>query len=259
MSDLTRFTLAAAKDGLARKQFSARELAEAHLAAMAAARGLNAFITELPERALEMAAESDARIARGEARALEGVPLAVKDLFCTRGVLTTAASRMLGDFVPPYESTVTARLWDAGAVLLGKTNLDEFAMGSSNATSCHGPTHNPWRRQGDNRPLVPGGSSGGSAASVAARLAPGAIGTDTGGSIRQPASFCCIVGMKPTYGRCSRWGIIAFASSLDQAGPMTRSVKDAALLLQAMAGHDPKDSTSAPVPVPDFEAALTGD
>jgi aspartyl-tRNA(Asn)/glutamyl-tRNA(Gln) amidotransferase subunit A len=259
VSDLTRITMAEARDGLRAKKFSARELTEAHLDAMAAARGLNAFITETPEHALAMAAQSDARLARGEARALEGMPLAIKDLFCTKDVLTTACSRILDGFKPPYESTVTAKLWDAGAVMLGKTNLDEFAMGSSNATSCHGPVENPWRRRGDNRPLVPGGSSGGSAASVAARIALGATGTDTGGSIRQPASFCGIVGMKPTYGRCSRWGIVAFASSLDQAGPMTRSVRDAALLLQSMAGHDPKDSTSAPLPVPDFAASLTGD
>jgi aspartyl-tRNA(Asn)/glutamyl-tRNA(Gln) amidotransferase subunit A len=259
VSDLTRLTMIAARDGLRAKKFSARELTEAHLAAMTAARGLNAFVTETPERALAMAAASDARLARGEGLPLDGLPLAIKDLFCTKDVLTTACSRILDGFKPPYESTVTAKLWDAGAVMLGKTNLDEFAMGSSNATSCHGPVENPWRRRGDNRPLVPGGSSGGSAASVAARAALGATGTDTGGSIRQPASFCGIVGMKPTYGRCSRWGIVAFASSLDQAGPMTRSVRDAALMLQSMAGHDPKDSTSAPLPVPDFAAALTGD
>ncbi len=259
MSDLTRLTMAAARDGLRAKKFSARELTEAHIAAMAAARSLNAFVTETPDRALAQAAASDAKLARGDGGALEGLPLAIKDLFCTKDVLTTACSRILDGFKPPYESTVTAKLWDAGAVMLGKTNLDEFAMGSSNATSCHGPVENPWRRRGDNRPLVPGGSSGGSAAAVSARIALGATGTDTGGSIRQPASFCGIVGMKPTYGRCSRWGIVAFASSLDQAGPMTRSVRDAALLLQAMAGHDPKDSTSAPLPVPDFAAALTGD
>ncbi len=259
MSDLNRLTMSAARDGLRAKKFSARELTEAHIAAMASARPLNAFITETPDHALAQAAAADARLARGEGAALDGLPLAIKDLFCTKDVLTTACSRILDGFKPPYESTVTAKLWDAGAVMLGKTNLDEFAMGSSNATSCHGPVENPWRRRGDNRPLVPGGSSGGSAAAVAARIALGATGTDTGGSIRQPASFCGIVGMKPTYGRCSRWGIVAFASSLDQAGPMTRTVKDAALLLQAMAGHDPKDSTSAPLPVPDFSAALTGD
>ena len=217
------------------------------------------MITETPERALDMAVASDERRRRGEVGLLEGLPIAIKDLFCTDGVLTTAASHILHGFTPPYESTVTANLCRAGAVMLGKTNLDEFAMGSSNMTSYYGAVENPWRRQGDNRPLVPGGSSGGSAALVAARAALAATGTDTGGSIRQPASFTGIVGIKPTYGRCSRWGIIAFASSLDQAGPMTRTVRDAALMLRAMAGHDPKDSTSVPRPVPDYEAALTGD
>ncbi len=259
MTALSALTLAAARDGLRRKEFTARELTEAHLAAVAAARPLNAFITETPERALAMAKAADARLQRGQALALDGIPLAIKDLFCTEGVRTTAGSRILDGFAPPYESTVTAQLWRAGAVMLGKSNLDEFAMGSSNVTSAFGKVENPWRRRGDNRALVPGGSSGGSAAAVAARAALGAIGTDTGGSIRQPASFCGIVGLKPTYGRCSRWGIVAFASSLDQAGPMTRTVRDAAIMLQAMAGHDPKDSTSAPVPVPDYEAALTGD
>jgi aspartyl-tRNA(Asn)/glutamyl-tRNA(Gln) amidotransferase subunit A len=259
MTALTDLTMAAAREGLAKKEFSARELAEAHVAAVAAARPLNAFITETPEQALAMAAESDARLARGTARPLEGLPLAIKDLFCTRGVLTTAASHILEGFKPPYESTVTSQLWQSGAVMLGKTNLDEFAMGSSTTTSYYGPTRNPWRRPGDNRPLVPGGSSGGSAAAVAARAALGAIGTDTGGSIRQPAALSGIVGMKPTYGRCSRWGTVAFASSLDQAGPMTRTVRDAAMMLAAMAGHDPQDSTSAALAVPDFEAALTGD
>jgi aspartyl-tRNA(Asn)/glutamyl-tRNA(Gln) amidotransferase subunit A len=259
MSALTQLTIAEARAGLRARQFSARELAAEHVSAMAAARPLNAFLAETPERALAMADAADQRLQRGEARALEGMPLAIKDLFCTEGVLTTAGSRILDGFKPPYESTVTAKLWEAGAVMLGKVNMDEFAMGSSNVTCAHGAVENPWRRRGDNRPLVPGGSSGGSAAAVAARAAIAATGTDTGGSIRQPASFCGIVGMKPTYGRCSRWGIVAFASSLDQAGPMTRSVRDAAIMLGAMAGHDPKDSTSAPVPVPDFEAALTGD
>jgi aspartyl-tRNA(Asn)/glutamyl-tRNA(Gln) amidotransferase subunit A len=259
MTVLTDLTIAAAREGLATKRFSARELTAAHVAAVEAVRPLNAFITETPELALAQAAESDARLQRGEARPLEGLPLAIKDLFCTKGVLTTAASHILDGFKPPYESTVTQNLWDAGAVMLGKLNLDEFAMGSSTTTSYYGATENPWRRAGDNRALVPGGSSGGSAAVVAARAALGATGTDTGGSIRQPASFVGIVGLKPTYGRCSRWGTIAFASSLDQAGPMTRSVRDAAIMLQAMAGHDPKDATSAPQPVPDFEAALTGD
>ncbi len=259
MTALTALSLAEARDGLARKAFSARELAQAHIAAVEAARPLNAFITETPERALEMAAAADERLARGEALPLDGIPIAVKDLYCTKDVLTTAASHILDGFRPPYESTVTEKLWRAGAVLLGKTNLDEFAMGSSSTTSFYGPTENPWRRPGDNRPLVPGGSSGGSAAAVAARAALAATGTDTGGSIRQPASFCGIVGLKPTYGRCSRWGVVAYASSLDHPGPMTRTVRDAAIMLRAMAGHDPKDSTSAPVPVPDFEAALTGD
>src|SRR6266404_4130985 len=205
---LTDLTMAAARDGLAKKDFSARELAEAHVAAVAAARPLNAFTTETPDQALAMAAESDARLARGAARRLEGLPLAIKDLFCTKGVLTTAASHILDGFKPHYESTVTSQLWQAGAVMLGKTNIDEFAMGSSTSFSYSGPTENPWRRPGDNRPLVPGGSSGGSAAAVAAHAALGATGTDTGGSIRQPASFCGIVGLKPTYGRCSRWGVV---------------------------------------------------
>jgi aspartyl-tRNA(Asn)/glutamyl-tRNA(Gln) amidotransferase subunit A len=259
VAELTDLSIAEARDGLAAKRFSARELTSAHIAAMTAARPLNAFVTETPERAVAMAKASDARLARGEALAMDGMPLAIKDLFCTEGVLTTAGSRILAGFKPPYESTVTAKLWQAGAVMLGKTNMDEFAMGSANITSAYGTVENPWRRPGDNRPLVPGGSSGGSAAAVAARAAIAATGTDTGGSIRQPASFCGIVGLKPTYGRCSRWGIVAFASSLDQAGPMTRGVRDAAIMLTAMAGHDPKDSTSAPLPVPDFEAALTGD
>jgi aspartyl-tRNA(Asn)/glutamyl-tRNA(Gln) amidotransferase subunit A len=259
MAVLTDLTIAEARDGLRRKSFSANELARAHVAAMEKARDLNAFITETPERALADAEAADARLAKGEALPLDGIPLAIKDLFCTSGILTTAASHILDGFKPPYESTVTANLWNAGAVLLGKTNLDEFAMGSSNMTSYYGPVKNPWRRPGDNRPLVPGGSSGGSAASVAARIAMAATGTDTGGSIRQPASLCGLVGLKPTYGRCSRWGIVAFASSLDQAGPMTRSVRDAAIMLRAMAGHDEKDSTSVPRPVPDYEQALTGD
>ena len=258
-SELTALGLAAARDLLVQGEISARELTEAHVAAVEAARPLNAFITETPEQAIAMAEASDARRGRGEAGLLEGLPLAIKDLFCTDGVLTTAGSHILDGFHPAYESTVTANLWDAGAVLLGKTNLDEFAMGSSNMTSYHGPVDNPWRREGDNRPLVPGGSSGGSASAVAARAALAATGTDTGGSIRQPAAFCGLVGFKPTYGRCSRWGIVAFASSLDQAGPLTRSVRDAALLLGGMAGYDPKDSTSVDRPVPDYEAALTGD
>ncbi len=258
MAELTDLSIAAARDGLGKGAFSARELAEAHVRAMESAHHLNAFITETPELALEQAARSDARRKSGEAGRMEGIPIAMKDLFCTEGVLTTAASHILDGFKPRYESTVSANLWKAGCVMLGKANLDEFAMGSSNITSYYGAVENPWRRRGDNRPLVPGGSSGGSAAAVCARIARGATGPDPGGSIRQPAAFCGIVGIKPTYGRCSRWGIVAFASSLDQAGPMTRSVRDAAIMLRAMAGHDPKDSTSAPRPVPDFEKALTG-
>jgi aspartyl-tRNA(Asn)/glutamyl-tRNA(Gln) amidotransferase subunit A len=235
---------------------SARELAEAHVRAIEAAGALNAFITTTPERALEMADRSDARIARGEARALEGLPIAIKDLFCTRDVKTTAGSRILENFVPSYESTVSQNLWDAGAVLLGKTNLDEFAMGSSNETSYFGPAINPWRAANNNQDLVPGGSSGGSAAAVASQICLAATGTDTGGSIRQPAAVTGTVGIKPTYGRCSRWGIVAFASSLDQAGPMTRTVRDAAIMLRHMASHDPKDSTSVDIPVPDYEATV---
>jgi aspartyl-tRNA(Asn)/glutamyl-tRNA(Gln) amidotransferase subunit A len=258
-ASLLRLTLAEARDGLLRKSFSARELALAYNDAVEETNSLNAYITPTPERALEMAEAADGRRARGQPLPLDGIPIAVKDLYCTKGVATTAASHILDGFHPPYESTVTDKLWQAGAVMLGKTNLDEFAMGSSNTTSYYGPVENPWRRPGDNRPLVPGGSSGGSAAAVAAHAALAATGTDTGGSIRQPASFCGIVGLKPTYGRCSRWGVVAYASSLDHPGPMTRTVRDAAIMLGAMAGHDPRDSTSAPVPVPDFEAALTGD
>lgn len=254
---LTDLTLAGARAGLHARKFSARELVEAHLrAAQSLQPLLNAFITLTPERALAQAEEADRRLAAGEAPPLAGLPLAIKDLFCTEGVRTTAASRMLENFVPPYESTVTAKLRAAGAVFLGKTNLDEFAMGSSNMTSAFGPAVNPWRRADDPRPLTPGGSSGGSAAAVAARIALGATGTDTGGSIRQPAAFCGIAGLKPTYGRCSRFGIIAFASSLDQAGPMARTVEDCALLLEVMAGFDPKDSTSAERGVPPFTKAL---
>ena len=255
MSNLTDLTVAAALDGLARGDFTSRELTDAHIKAMEGARGLNAFITETPEKASGMADASDARRRKGEAGALEGIPVAIKDLFCTEGVLTTAGSHILDGFKPPYESTVTANMWRAGAVMLGKANMDEFAMGSSNLTSYHGAVVNPWKRKGDNAALVPGGSSGGSAAAVAARVAMASTGTDTGGSIRQPASFCGIAGIKPTYGRCSRWGIVAFASSLDQAGPFARTVEDCAIVLGAMAGHDPKDSTSADIPLPDFRAA----
>jgi len=258
-SDLTKLGLAEARAGLAAKEFSAVELTRAFIGAMEAARGLNAYITETPELALEQAAKSDAKIAAGTAGPLEGLPIGVKDLFCTKGVLTTAASHILDGFTPTYESTVTSNLWRDGAVLLGKLNMDEFAMGGSNENSYYGPVVNPWRRKGETTALVPGGSSGGSAAAVAADLCLAATGTDTGGSIRQPASFTGTVGIKPTYGRCSRFGIVAFASSLEQAGPMTKSVKDAALLLGSMAGHDPHDSTSVPVPVPDYAAGLTGD
>ncbi len=258
MSALNDLTIAQLRDGLKARKFSAREVADAYLAAMAKQRGLNAFILETPDVALAQAAASDAKLARGEAGSLEGVPLGIKDLFCTKDVQTTAGSHILEGFKPPYESTVSQNLFDAGAAMLGKLNLDEFAMGSANITSYFGPVKNPWKRK-DGKDHVPGGSSGGSAASVAAHIVAGATGTDTGGSIRQPASFTGIVGIKPTYGRCSRWGIVAFASSLDQAGPMTRDVRDAAIMLGAMAGHDPKDSTSVPLPVPNYEAAMTGD
>ncbi|RYF94209.1 MAG: Asp-tRNA(Asn)/Glu-tRNA(Gln) amidotransferase subunit GatA [Caulobacteraceae bacterium] len=252
MSELTSLTLKGALDGLKAKSFSAVELTTAHVAAVEAARALNAFVLETPEKALEMAARSDARIASGEAGPLEGAPLGIKDLFCTEGVRATACSKILGDFKPPYESTVTANLFGDGAVMLGKLNMDEFAMGSSNETSAFGPVVNPWKVAGGNQSLTPGGSSGGSAAAVAADLCLGATATDTGGSIRQPAAFTGTVGIKPTYGRCSRWGVVAFASSLDQAGPIAKTVEDAAILLTSMAGHDPKDSTSLPVDTPDF-------
>jgi aspartyl-tRNA(Asn)/glutamyl-tRNA(Gln) amidotransferase subunit A len=256
VTELTALTIAQARDGLKQKKFSAAELADVHLAAIEKARSLNAFVLETPERASAMAKVADARLHRGDAGPLEGIPLAIKDMFCTEGTRTTACSHILDNFVPAYESTVTSHLWRDGAVMLGKTNNDEFAMGSSNETSFMGPVTSPWRRKGSNTPLVPGGSSGGSAAAVAAHLALGATGTDTGGSIRQPAAFTGIVGIKPTYGRCSRWGIVAFASSLDQAGPFTRTVRDGAIMLRSMAGHDPKDTTSVDIPVPDFETAV---
>jgi aspartyl-tRNA(Asn)/glutamyl-tRNA(Gln) amidotransferase subunit A len=256
MTELTSLTLAEARDRLRSKSLSAKELTDAHIAAVEGARALNAYILETPEKARAMAQASDARLAKGEGGPLEGIPLGIKDLFCTEGVRTTACSKILDGFVPTYESTVTANLWRDGAVMLGKLNNDEFAMGSSNETSAFGPVISPWRRKGSNTPLVPGGSSGGSASAVAAHLCLGATGTDTGGSIRQPAAFTGIVGMKPTYGRCSRWGIVAFASSLDQAGPFARTVRDAAILLRSMAGPDPKDATCADLPVPDYEAAL---
>ena len=257
MSELTGLTIAEARDALRKKDITARELTEAHLAAIDDANAaLNAYILLTPDKAMEMAAASDARLAKGKGLALDGIPLGVKDLFCTKDVRTTACSAILDGFEPVYESTVTQNLWDAGAVMLGKLNMDEFAMGSSNETSHFKPVVNPWRSRGSNQPLVPGGSSGGSASAVAARIAMGATASDTGGSIRQPAAFTGTVGIKPTYGRCSRWGMVAFASSLDQAGPIARSVRDAAILLKEMASHDPKDSTSSDAKVPDFEKAL---
>ena len=266
MTDLTRLTLTEARDGLKAKQFTATELTQAHLAAMEKARALNAYVLETPEHALRQAAASDEKLAKGQGAPLEGLPLGIKDLFATEGVRTTACSKILGNFVPAYESTVTAHLWRDGAVMLGKLNNDEFAMGSSNETSAFGNVVNPWRRSGSNvgagaagiegAHLVPGGSSGGSAAAVAAHLCLAATATDTGGSIRQPAAFTGTVGIKPTYGRCSRWGTVAFASSLDQAGPITRDVRDAAIMLKSMASVDKKDTTSVDLPVPDYEAAL---
>jgi aspartyl-tRNA(Asn)/glutamyl-tRNA(Gln) amidotransferase subunit A len=256
MTDLTTMTLAQARDGLAKKNFTSVELTDAHLAAVEAGRALNAYVLETPDQARRMAQAADASIAKGVGGPLAGIPLGIKDLFATKGVRTTACSRILGNFVPTYESTITSQLWRDGAVMLGKLNNDEFAMGSSNETSCFGPVVNPWRREGSNTDLVPGGSSGGSASAVAAGLCLGATGTDTGGSIRQPAAFAGIVGIKPTYGRCSRWGVVAFASSLDQAGPFARSVRDTAILMRSMSGHDPKDTTSVDRPVPDYEAAI---
>ena len=256
MTDLTKLTLAEARAGLLERQFSATELARAFLDAIGAGNAvLNAYVLVTGEHALAQAAASDARLARGEARPLEGLPLGIKDLYCTAGVRTTACSNVLAEFTPSYESTVTQNLWDAGAVMLGKLNCDEFAMGSSNETSRFGPVTNPWRRRESNVALVPGGSSGGSSAAVAADLCLAATATDTGGSIRQPAAITGTVGIKPTYGRCSRWGIVAFASSLDQAGPIARTVRDAAIMLRHMASADAKDSTSVGQPVPDYEAA----
>ncbi len=262
MTDLTELGVAAIRDGIAKGDFTAVEVAEAFNANVAAAQeALNAFIVATPEKALEAAKATDARRAKGEALGIMGgVPIGMKDLFATKGVQTTAASHILEGFTPEYESTVSQKLWDAGAGMLGKLNLDQFAMGSSNETSYFGNVISPWRRKdGGNAALAPGGSSGGSSTAVSARLAPAATGTDTGGSIRQPAAFTGISGIKPTYGRCSRWGIVAFASSLDQAGPMARDVRDCAIMLEAMAGFDPKDSTSLDMPVPAWEAGLSGD
>ena len=269
LSDLTALTLAEARDGLKAKRFSSRELTETHLQAMARAKGLNAYIVETPEQALAMAKASDAKLAAGDAGPLEGLPIGVKDLYATKGVHTQACSHILNGFTPTYESTVTAHLWRDGAVMLGKLNMDEFAMGSSNETSYYGPVASPWlppnwsgekaraALSGDKRGLLaPGGSSGGSAAAVAARLCLAATASDTGGSIRQPAAFTGVAGIKPTYGRCSRWGMVAFASSLDQAGPLARTARDCAIMLGSMAGHDPKDSTCVDRPVPNYEAAI---
>jgi aspartyl-tRNA(Asn)/glutamyl-tRNA(Gln) amidotransferase subunit A len=259
MAGLNAMTLAAARDALRKGEVSSVELTQACLAAIDGAGALNAFVHHTPELAIDAAKSADQRLKAGDAPAMCGLPIGIKDLFCTKGVPSQAGSRILEGFLPPYESTVSQNLLDSGAVMLGKLNMDEFAMGSSNETSVYGNVVNPWRRGNDETPLTPGGSSGGSAAAVAADLCLAATGTDTGGSIRQPAAFTGTVGIKPTYGRCSRWGIVAFASSLDQAGPMTKTVRDAAIMLAAMCGHDPKDSTSADLPVPDFEAALTGD
>jgi len=269
MSDLTKLSLAEARDAVASKKVSSVELTKAHIDAIEKARGLNAFIVETPEKALDMAKASDARIASGKACPLEGLPLGIKDLYATQGVHMQACSHILDGFKPPYESTVTSQLWRDGAVMLGKLNMDEFAMGSSNETSYYGPVASPWlppgwdadkgrsALKGDKKGLlVPGGSSGGSSAAVAAHLCLGATATDTGGSIRQPAAFTGTVGIKPTYGRCSRWGVAAFASSLDQAGPIARNVRDCAIMLRSMAGYDPKDSTSVNAPVPDYEKAV---
>ncbi|MBJ6370180.1 Asp-tRNA(Asn)/Glu-tRNA(Gln) amidotransferase subunit GatA [Sedimentitalea arenosa] len=259
MTDLNTLGLAEARDALRAGETTAVELTESCLKAIDAADALNAFVHKTPEIAMERAAAADVRLRAGDAPAMCGLPIGIKDLFCTRGVPSQAGSRILQGFLPEYESTVSQNLADAGAVMLGKLNMDEFAMGSSNETSTYGNAISPWRRGNDDAALTPGGSSGGSAAAVAADLCLAATGTDTGGSIRQPAAFTGTVGIKPTYGRCSRWGIVAFASSLDQAGPMTKSVRDAAIMLEAMCGHDPKDSTSADLPVPDFEAMLSGD
>ena len=256
MSSLTSLTIASAREGLRKKEFSALELTDAYIAAIEKARILNAYIVETPDKAREMAKASDAKLAKGEGGALEGIPLGIKDLYATKGVHTQACSHILDGFKPTYESTVTENLWRDGAVMLGKLNMDEFAMGSSNETSYYGNVINPWRRKNSNAALVPGGSSGGSASAVAAHICAAATATDTGGSIRQPAAFTGTVGIKPTYGRCSRWGVVAFASSLDQAGPIARDVRDAAIMLKSMASVDPKDTTSVDLPVPDYEKAI---
>jgi len=257
MTDLTKLTIAEAREGLKNKDYSSLELTDAFLSNIEAANAqLNAYVAVTPDKARDMAKASDEKLARGEGGALEGIPLGIKDLFATKGVHTQACSHILDSFQPAYESTVTTNLWSDGAVMLGKLNMDEFAMGSSNETSYYGDVINPWRKTGSNQDLVPGGSSGGSATAVAARLCMGATATDTGGSIRQPAAFTGTVGIKPTYGRCSRWGIVAFASSLDQAGPIAHTVRDSAILLKSMASVDPKDTTSVDIEVPDYEAAI---
>lgn len=258
MSDLTKLNITELKVGLSKGEISSVELTKAYLKEIEAQKDLNAYITVTADLAIKQAELADKNIKSGTAKSLEGIPLGIKDLYCTKGVLTTAASHILDGFIPEYESTVTKKLLEAGAVMLGKTNLDEFAMGSSNITSYYGVVKNPLKKKDLSEDLVPGGSSGGSAAAVAGFLCAGATGTDTGGSIRQPAAFCGITGIKPTYGRCSRWGIVAYASSLDQAGPMAKTVRDNAIMLGVMAGFDEKDSTSAPIEVPDFEKAITG-
>ncbi len=259
MSDLNALTISEARDRMRAGEFTAAELTESCLQQIESAGALNAFVHNTPELAMDQAKAADRRLQEGDTSGMCGIPLGIKDLFCTLHVPSQAGSRILAGFKPEYESTVTQNLWNSGAVMLGKLNMDEFAMGSSNETSVYGNAVNPWRRGNDSAQMTPGGSSGGSASAVAADLCLAATGTDTGGSIRQPAAFTGIVGLKPTYGRCSRWGVVAFASSLDQAGPMTKSVRDAAIMLRAMAGHDPKDSTSMDLAVPDFESALTGD
>ena len=260
MSELNKLTLHEARNGLKNKDFSAVDLTKSYIQACEKYKKLNAFITETHEIALKQARESDKALSgKGRPGLLEGIPIGIKDLFCTKGTLTTAASKMLGNFIPPYESTVTANLFARGAVMIGKTSMDEFAMGSANITSHYGNVINPWKRSGDNKDLVPGGSSGGSASAVSAFMCAGALGSDTGGSIRQPCAFTGIVGMKPTYGRCSRWGMVAYASSLDQAGVMARSVQDSAIMLESIAGFDEKDSTSANIPVPHWEKEIKTD
>ena len=259
MTDLTKMKIAEARDLMKKGDLSSRELTEAHIAAVDAADSLNAYIVKTPEIALANADTADNKIKSGDQKGMTGIPIGIKDLFATKGVHTQACSHILDGFKPEYESTVTQNLWDDGAVMLGKLNMDEFAMGSSNETSYYGPVKNPWRATGSNNDFVPGGSSGGSVASVSGYAAMGATASDTGGSIRQPASFTGTFGMKPTYGRCSRYGMVAFSSSLDQAGTITRDVRDGAIMLEAMAGFDPKDSTSVDIAVPNFEAALTGD